>query len=371
MPAVHPIRLCFIAPKAYPLFNPQVEGVFGGAEVDLYFLATELAHDADFQISFLTADYGQADVEQHENVTVIKTVDFRKNPLDGACRIWRALRNVDAHGYMIKTISPGMFLVAEFCRRNRKLFFYRTSNTNSCDGTYLREHPLMGRFYKRALRNAVCVFVQNDTDREGLERTAGVASMVIPNGRRLAELQDSPRDVILWVGRSAKIKGPERFVDLANGVPEERFVMICQRATGDLDYDRLRDKARAAQNLEFIERVPFHEADAYYRRAKVFVNTSDAEGFPNTFIQACERAVPILSLNVDPDDFLTRHNCGVDCHGDMGRLRDGLRFLTAGQKYVEIGQNARRYVEQRHDIHVIARAYKDIFRESVHARFQA
>lgn len=35
-------KVCFIAPKAYPLFNPDVKKVFGGAEVDLYFLATVL-----------------------------------------------------------------------------------------------------------------------------------------------------------------------------------------------------------------------------------------------------------------------------------------------------------------------------------------
>ncbi len=53
-----PIRVCFISPKAYPLFNPNVEAVFGGAEVDLYYLATELAKDDSFTVSFITADYG-------------------------------------------------------------------------------------------------------------------------------------------------------------------------------------------------------------------------------------------------------------------------------------------------------------------------
>ncbi len=370
MPSVRPVRICFLAPKAYPLFNPDVQGVFGGAEVDLYFLATELARDSDFDVSFLTADYGQPDVEQRENVTLLKTVDFRRNPLHGARRIWRAMQRVDAHAYMIKTISFGMFLVGEFCRRHGKLFFYRTSNTNSCDGTYLRRHPLMGRLYQRALRQANRVFVQNESDREALERTTGVPSLAIPNGHPLPALHETPRDAVLWVGRSVKIKAPERLIDLARSVPEERFVMICQRATGDTDYDRLFEKARAVQNLEFIERVPFHEADAYYRRAKVFVNTSDAEGFPNTFIQACAHAVPILSLNVNPDGFLMQHNCGVDCQGKAERLPEGLRFLTAADKYVEIGRNARRYVEQRHDIRVVAQTYKNIFRESVDARFQ-
>ena len=30
------VSVCFVSPKAYPLFNPDCKGVFGGAEVDLY-----------------------------------------------------------------------------------------------------------------------------------------------------------------------------------------------------------------------------------------------------------------------------------------------------------------------------------------------
>ena len=64
-----PIRVCFIAPKAYPLFNPAVKGVLGGAEVDLYFLATELAKDKNFVVTFITADYGQEETETIEGVS--------------------------------------------------------------------------------------------------------------------------------------------------------------------------------------------------------------------------------------------------------------------------------------------------------------
>jgi hypothetical protein len=41
--ADQPIRICFIILRAYPIFNPDVKDVIGGAEVDLYLLATELA----------------------------------------------------------------------------------------------------------------------------------------------------------------------------------------------------------------------------------------------------------------------------------------------------------------------------------------
>ena len=86
------VRVCFVSPKAYPLFNRSVEGIFGGSEVDLYYLATELAKDDNFQVSFITGDYGQHEVETTENVKLIKSTDFDKNAAAGALRIGQALR---------------------------------------------------------------------------------------------------------------------------------------------------------------------------------------------------------------------------------------------------------------------------------------
>ena len=48
-----PLRVCFVNFFAYPLFNPAAGTSFGGAELQLYTLATELARDPGFAVSFL------------------------------------------------------------------------------------------------------------------------------------------------------------------------------------------------------------------------------------------------------------------------------------------------------------------------------
>lgn len=356
------IRVCFIAPKAYPLFNPDVKKVFGGAEVDLYFLATELAKDEDFAVSFITADYGQERFQTIQGVRVIKSVDFKKNPLNGAVRVWRALHEADAQIYMIKTISPGVPLVAFFCMAHHKVFTYRTASARECDGTYLKGHFFLGKAFAWSLRKAKTVLVQNSIDKKNLAQTVGASAMVIPNGLRLETSSENKRDNILWVGRSAQVKRPELFADLAKKIPDEKFIMVCQQATGDQNYEALAAQAREVENLEFIERVPFNEIEGYFQRAKVFVNTSDSEGFPNTFIQACKCATPILSLNVNPDGFLDEYNCGICCNNDFRCFADSLGFILAESRYIEFGKKARRYVEQNHDIKKTAEKYKKLFR---------
>ena len=73
-----PIKVCFVCPKAYPLFNPSICKLFGGAELDLYLLACELTKDENYEVSCIVADYGQEKIEiidkSGDNSVVIDSV---------------------------------------------------------------------------------------------------------------------------------------------------------------------------------------------------------------------------------------------------------------------------------------------------------
>jgi len=362
------MKICLVAPKAYPLFNPDAKNVknpFGGSEVDLYLLALELAKDTNFKVSFITADYGQKDGEIIQNVKIIKSLDFNENLLKGAARIWRAMRKADAKIYMLKTASPGVPLAAFFCLLHHRVFAYRTASEQECNGRYIRAHPLLGSAFRFSLRMAKFVFTQNITDRENLQRTTGVSSIFIRNGHYINKLDKKNHDIILWVARSSPEKKPELFINLAERMPHEKFVMICPRALGDEKYEQLISRAQTIQNLDFIPQVPFHQINEFFQRAKVFVCTSEREGFPNTYIQACKAATPILSFNVNPDNFLTEYDCGLCCNGDETRLAEALKVMLAENRYVELGRNGRKYAEENHDITKIIEQYKTIFTQSV------
>ncbi|MFC1782088.1 glycosyltransferase family 4 protein [Planctomycetota bacterium] len=345
------------------MFNSEAQGVIGGSEIDLYYLATELAQDQVFEVSFVVADYGQAEDEIHEGVRVLRSLDFTKNALSGGCRIWGALGRADAQVYLMKTFSPGTPLVRWFCRRRGRVFIYRTAHRYDCDGTYMRRRRFWGRAFAWSLHGAQEVLAQNETDAELLAETLGVSARVIPNGHRLPSMVQKKRDIILWVGRTTDFKRPELFMELARQHPTENFCMICQQATEDKEYRQTVEKAQGVENLEFIRYVPFHQVEEYFQRARLLVNTSDAEGFPNTFIQACKCEAPILSLNVNPDGFLDKQRCGVCAGGDWEVFGRELRRMLESDRAAEYGANGRRYVEENHDIKKIIEQYKSIFRE--------
>jgi len=358
-----PIRVCFVCPKAYPLLNPACQATFGGAEVELYLLGTELTKDPAFQVSFVTADYGQPPQETRNNIAIFKSLTFREKPLSGAWKIWRAMKKTDADVYFLETASPGVPLAAAFCKWKKKAFVYRTASMLECNGQWIRDKKILGKAFAWGLRQSSAVITQNTKDQKNLLDTLSVSSVVIPNGLPILPTDNLKKEYVLWAGRSEAVKGPRRFVELAKRLPQESFVMICQPATGDSDYENLKKEAMAVQNLRFCGKVA--EIGGYFQKAKVLVNTSDSEGFPNTFVQAAAAGTAILSYVVNPDEFLTRYNCGLACSADFEKLKQGLAFLLENNRYIEIGQNGRRYAEQTHDITKIIERYKNIFRTIV------
>ena len=357
------IRVCFVTPKVYPVFNPEVKKVFGGAEVDLYFLGTELAKDENFKVSYVAADYGQQEIEYKEGAEIIKSLNFRENQVFGARKIWHAMKAEDADIYVTKTASVGVPLVRMFCKVYNKKFVYRLAHQRECDGTYTKKHFLLGKAFNWSLKTADMVLAQNKDGHELLEKTTGINSKVILNGHRLGEVSDLHKDSILWVARSSEIKRPGFFIELAKKNPEHSFVMVCPKATEDKNYDKLVTYARQITNLDFYEGVEFSKIEEFFARAKILVNTSRSEGFANTYIQACKHGAAILSLEVDPDNFIKQNSCGVCCGGDVDKLQNGLDHLLGGDRYIEFGENGKRYVEANHDISKIIEDYKELFRE--------
>ncbi len=358
---VEPIRVCFVILRAYTLFNPEAKGVIGGAEVEFYYLAKELARDPNYQVSCIVADYGQEQIEIREGVTLIKTLGFNKKRVSATFRLWKALRTADAQIYVRKFPSAVTTEVALFCKRYGRRFVYRTASAVECDGTFIREHFFRGKGFVWSLRQADAVIAQNKTGAKNLTETLGVSAQVIKNPHQLPPLVQKERDTILWVGRSAKVKRTKLFLELAKQMPQQQFTIICQKAIKDTEYDSLAAKAQQITNLEFIPRVPFRKIREYFQRARMLVNTSDYEGFPNTFIQACKWATPILSLNVNPDGFLDKYECGMCANGDWELFVDMLKQMLNRETAHKLGNNARKYVEEFHDINKIIKKYKTLF----------
>jgi glycosyltransferase involved in cell wall biosynthesis len=82
----------------------------------------------------------------------------------------------------------------------------------------------------------------------------------------------------------------------------------------------------------------------------ILVNTSDYEGFPNTFIQAWLHEVPVVSLHVDPDNVLTRQGLGFHSGGLDRLVQDTRNLIENTDLRTRIGKKARAYALEHHGL---------------------
>jgi glycosyltransferase involved in cell wall biosynthesis len=157
---------------------------------------------------------------------------------------------------------------------------------------------------------------------------------------------------VVWVANLKPCKKPDVFVDLAerlgtmDGV---EFVMIGRPASGK-SQRRLESRIHSIKSLTYLGERPIEEINRILGESHVFVNTSESEGFPNTFVQAWLREVPVVSLHVDPDDILKRQGLGFHS-GSFDRLVQDTKNLIEDRSLREaMGQRARTYARKNHSL---------------------
>lgn len=282
-------------------------------------------------------------------------------------RMWvDMLRPVGAEIIVTRCSGGDVGYMERACRKLGAKFVYMVAHEFDVSGEYGRENASWGRQYEQGLTRADLVICQHqgqqDLLRAQYKRDGHVIRSLCPlpvrSGPRQAE-----RRIVLWVARLEPWKQPELVVDLARRLPGESFVMVAPPTRLDRDYSGgIEQEVAALPNLRLVPGVPFEEITALFEDAKVFVNTSRYEGFPNTFLQAAACGTPIVSWAVNPDGVLERHRMGYCAKQDAATFEAQVRQLCSTPALrEELGSNGRQYVSRFHEPAAIARDYAGLF----------
>jgi glycosyltransferase involved in cell wall biosynthesis len=225
--------------------------------------------------------------------------------------------------------------------------------------------------YQMAVGSADAIMVQTERQCSLLMKHFGVGALLIPNGYDLPARSEiyAPRDRshILWVGSSdPEKKNPEMFVELARRLPDLNFTMISQPIAGKEEFhSELRQKATSVTNVDFLGPVAPNEIHDYYQTAILLVNTSDYEGFPNTFLEAWRYETPVVSLYFDLDGLLKKE-CGGIRAGRMENLVMVVCELTSDiSRRAELGASGRKYMKENFSLTRVVDLYEEAFSKAL------
>ena len=326
------MKILFFSSFAHLVLQKNQERTSGGAELQVALLARELAR-LGHEIVIAGGDVGQADNVILDGVLCRNAGKFHTGYLPEMIaaipRVVQVLREERPDWVVVMGWTAWLFILWAL----RPFLGFKLDFTCSLDseinGEYRREHPVFGSLFEFALRR--CNARHSITsDQQKVFRERGMEAsfyryLLIP--RRTERTSEKQID-LLWVSRCQQLKRPHLFLDLAEAVPEAQCTMICPAEDKKL-WDSVSQRAAKLPNVNFIEKVPYHEIQKYYDLARVFVNTSTYEGFPNSFIQSGMGHAALLSLSINPDGMIHIFESGILADDSMEKMIHGARTMLS------------------------------------------
>jgi glycosyltransferase involved in cell wall biosynthesis len=311
------MKICFLGLENLPVLAPEFSrhGI-GGEQVQHTLLAKALARRG-YDISMVVHDYGQEDRACWHGITTYKA--YRQDAGIPMLRfihprwtsVWAALHRANADMYYTSCAGMHVGLLALFCKNAGRKFLFKVAHDTDCEPdklliAYRRDKKL----YEYGLRHATAILAQGLGQQQAMLANYGLPSQVAEMLVDAPE-QQPVRDIdVLWVNNLRQFKRPDLFLALARKLPQLSFHMVGGAQPGFAElYEQICRDAASIPNLTFHGRVPYHEVGALYGRARVFVNTSDTEGFPNSYLQSWIRGTPVVAF-FDPDAVIQTERLG-------------------------------------------------------------
>lgn len=351
------IRLCIVA-------GGHWEAQRGGAQYQLKCLLDALAQRDEFETFYIAHAVPQR--LERETYRIVPVGRLRRG---GSLRllthlpsVYAALRALRPDVVYQRSLMPYVAACAFYCRRHGARFVFHAASEMDVIPPRLKGwspstaiERVRRRIEEFGLHRADVIVTQTRDQARLLEQNYGLAaSAVVPNfhpapGEERRERRGGRRRVV-WVANFKPVKNPEQFVDLAEAFAHRtdvEFVMI-GRPGDPKRYAALHERISRLPNLKFLGELPLERVNEEIAASDVLVNTSTLEGFPNTFIQAWLRGVPVVSTRVDPDGCLSRHGTGIVA-GSAANLVPVLESLLAdGERLRRLGEAARAYAHAHH-----------------------
>jgi Glycosyl transferases group 1 len=302
-------RLCFYSFNLVNLYRAKPTGMVGGAEVQYRQIGMALSSDHDIHI--VTVPPAVDDLVVPTGHTLHLVPDPKAGRigrfLKRSAGFWRSFTRADAACYFERGAGFATFLLALHCKLHRRPFVYHWASDDDLQGKRMSEFPALRPFFVWGRRMAAAQVCQTQVQMDLLTPRERRKAVIIPNllDTSIPWRPAPGGDLVLWVGSiKPQAKRPDRFLDLAEALPARRFRM-CGDLRGSAEFQKsFRERLAKLPNVDWVGFVERSDLPPHYAAARCLVNTSDFEGFPNTFLEACASGVPCVSLNVDPNGIL-------------------------------------------------------------------
>jgi glycosyltransferase involved in cell wall biosynthesis len=367
-----PRRICFVTPFAYPLLVDGGSGA-GGAERQFFLFGRELIK-IGWRVTFIT-DKPRNQKLNEETIMPVYFASFsylggsKWKTMHDWIELWNAMAKANSTYYVLKTPAHLLIPLGLFCHIHRKKLVFWGQTSHDASKTRHGINKLGSIMQNIGMKAVNIVIAQTADQKKGFEINYGMKSIIVPSIAAILEesyfqenknIAKEKKIDVLWVGNSMTNKQYEVVMELAELLPKRTFAIAMNKSDSSR-FHQAEDKAKNLSNVIFLGTLAPIQMESWFKKTKLFLNTSIREGFPNTFLQSWMNRVPVISLNIDPDGIIKRYNLGriidsgeLQTNGEDFKEKAGMlvqyvvELLENEAVRLEIGENAIRYVNKNH-----------------------
>lgn len=362
-------KICFVVPRAYYLFNPFAsfaEDKVGGAQKQAYLLSKGVALDQSFDVHFSVADFGQNSFETISNVKLWKTINFKDNLIKNFVRLISTMKKINADIYIFRSADFSVAITSLYIKLilKKRVLYMVAADAEVINKQRIKYYSWLTAFTMKAVyKYADKITVQTKQQSVDFEKSANrKPDAVIRNiyTNSFSEIDFNEKKTILWIGRLDRVKKPGVFLELAQRHENETFVMIAPVVRDHTKYGKsMLKKAKEISNINLLSFVNPNEINKFYLNAKLYILSSDLEGFSNTMAEALLAKCPVLSFKVNPDNLLNNYDCGYCADGNMERFNILFEeLLNDSVLRKKMGENGAKYIIENHASESIIAEFK-------------
>ena len=360
-------KICFLLPTHWGYS-------FGGSEYQVKYIIENLLKQNKFEIYYVCKNAKEGEKTSKYRLIKLKS----HNPLQrhfffcDYFQLNKILGKINPKIIYLRVGTPYIGFATRFCEKfNCKTIWHIASENDITRRKYRLKKSLFfqildSKIFEYGIKKVDFIIGQISSQDQLLQKNyRRKCDTILPNIHPLPECKIEKRGPIkvVWITNIKSLKQPDIFLKLAKkfeSYSEIEFIMI-GREPSNPKFNALMREIKQQKNLYYLEELPIIEVNKFLCNSHILVNTSIYEGFPNTFIQAWMREVPVVSLNVDPDDVIKKNNIGFHSKTFEQMVKD-VRFLIKHSEIrKEMGKRAREYAVREHDINKIIPKYIDVF----------
>jgi len=226
---------------------------------------------------------------------------------------------------------------------------------------------LMDGFVRNYYRDGSVIISQTDHQRQCLKENFGRDSVIIANGHPVPDppFEKTDPPTLLWVANIKPIKRPNLFFEVTSRIKGDIRIRMIGNLYKEVDNDWFHGKVKEDSRITYLGEQPLEVTNVEIAKASVLLNTSETEGFSNTYIQAWMRQTPVFTISADPDGTIQKRGIGIR-EEDTVKMSEAISHLFQDKDELRrMGEKARCFAMEHFSIDTIGDRYLEVFQGAI------